>query len=101
MVQNNQIVGCCGFKSEPVLNSVEIGYNVAPDARGQGFATLAIEKLCQVAINSNSVKTVKALIASHNIASLNVVIKNQFTFTEMVIDHENEELQCWTLNINN
>lgn len=101
MVHKNQIVGCCGFKNEPVLNSVEIGYNVAPDARGQGFATLAIEQLCQVAINSNSVKTVEALIATHNTASLNVVIKNQFIFTEMVTDHENEELECWTLDINN
>ncbi len=101
MIQNNQIVGCCGFKSEPVLNSVEIGYNVAPDARGQGCATLAIEKLCQLATNSNSVKIVKALIATHNIASINVVIKNKFTFTEVVTDSENEELECWTLNVNN
>jgi len=101
MVKNNQIIGCCGFKSEPVLNVVEIGYNVAPEAQGMGYATLAIEQLCQVAINSNSVKIVQALIAGHNIASLNVVIKNQFIFTGMVTDNDNEMLECWTLSINN
>lgn len=46
MVQYNQIVGCCGFKNEPVRDSVEIGYNVDPDARGHGLATLVIEQLC-------------------------------------------------------
>lgn len=53
-----------------------------------------------MAISSNSVKTVKALIAKNNVASLNVVIKNQFIFAEVVIDNEGEELEYWTLNIN-
>ena len=98
MIINNQIVGCCGFKNKPILHSVEIGYNVAPSARGKGNATLAIELLCQVAFNSSSVQRVIALISSHNIGSLNVVKNNQFIFSEMVTDDEGEELECWILN---
>ena len=100
ILAGNRVVGCCGFKSEPVENSVEIGYNVAPDARGQGLATLAVELLCKVALNSNSLKTVNALIAPDNIGSVKVVKNNQFIFTEMIIDEDGEEFQCWTLNIN-
>ena len=98
IIHDHKIVGCCGFKNKPVLNAVEIGYNVAPEVQGQGIATLALRALCQVAF-SNSVNSVKALISSHNHASINVVMKNQFSFVEMVIDDEGEELEYWELTI--
>lgn len=98
IIHDQKIVGCCGFKSKPLLNAVEVGYNVASEAQGQGLATLALKELCQIAF-SNSVNSVKALICSQNIASRNVVMKNKFSFIEMVIDDEGEELEYWELTI--
>ncbi|MCJ8337933.1 MAG: GNAT family N-acetyltransferase [Pseudomonadales bacterium] len=99
MLVGNRVVGCCGFKDQPVKSSVEIGYNVSPIVRGQGLATLAVELLCTVAFSSNSLNTVSVLIASQNIGSLKVVQKNQFIFIEMITDEDGEELEYWTLKV--
>jgi [ribosomal protein S5]-alanine N-acetyltransferase len=39
------VVGSGGFKGPPADGAVEIGYGVAPSARGQGFATQAVRLL--------------------------------------------------------
>lgn len=98
--QDNQIIGCCGFKQPPCNELIEIGYHIAPDARGHGVATLAIEKITQIAFSSGKVKTVIALISSQNKASLNVVLKNGFSYKKSVIDDDDEALECWELNKN-
>ncbi|NQZ91500.1 MAG: GNAT family N-acetyltransferase [Moritella sp.] len=96
--KHTQIIGACGFKEAPKNSRVEIGYNVAPDARGLGVATSAIKQLSQIAFASAVVDTVFALIASDNKASLNVVQKNGFSFKEFVIDSDGEQLEYWELN---
>ena len=99
LIQNNsKIIGCCGFKSSPNNSRIEIGYNVAPSARGLGTATLAVKRLCKIAFDSGEVVTVVALIAPENRASLKVVQKNNFSYLELVIDEEGEQLACWALN---
>ncbi|PKH07224.1 GNAT family N-acetyltransferase [Moritella sp. Urea-trap-13] len=96
--KNDKIMGCCGFKESPKNSRIEIGYNVAPDARGLGIATAAIKQLSQIAFGSTLVNTVYALIASDNKASLNVVHKNGFSYKELVVDSDGEQLECWELN---
>ena len=96
--KHTQIIGACGFKGAPKNSRVEIGYNVAPDARGLGVATSAVKQLSQIAFNSALVDTVFALITSDNKASLNVVQKNGFSFKEFVIDSDGEQLEYWELN---
>ncbi len=44
------------------------------------------------------VENVVALISSINVASLNVVKANNFVFTGIVVDDDNEELEKWVLN---
>lgn len=96
--KNTQIIGACGFKEAPKNRRIEIGYNVAPDARGLGVATAAIKQLSQIAFDSTLVNTVFAIIASDNKASLNVVQKNGFSFKEFIVDSDGEQLECWELN---
>lgn len=96
--KNTQIIGACGFKDAPKNSRIEIGYNVAPDARGLGIATAAVKQLSQIAFGSTLVNTVFALVASDNKASLNVVHKNGFSYKELVVDSADEQLECWELN---
>ncbi|MFT7684429.1 MAG: ribosomal-protein-alanine N-acetyltransferase [Moritella dasanensis] len=96
--KNDKIIGACGFKDEPKNRRIEIGYNVAPDAGGLGFATSAVKQLSQIAFGSTFVNTIFALIASDNKASLNVVHKNGFSYKELVVDSDGEQLECWELN---
>ena len=96
--KNTQIIGCCGFKGTPCNKRVEIGYHVASDMRGMGIATSAIKLLSRIAFYSGEVDAVVALISSDNKASLNVVQKNGFTYTEVVVNEDGEELESWILN---
>lgn len=98
MLLNNDVVGFCGFKNEPQNGEVEIGYNVAPEQQGRGFAKLAVNQLCRLAFDTGFIKNVVALISSTNVASLNVVRANHFVFMGFVVDCENEKLERWVLN---
>lgn len=64
MSVDNNVVGFCGFKDEPQDSEVEIGYNVSPYKQGRGFAKLAVNQLCQLAFNVDSIESVVALISS-------------------------------------
>ncbi|EOV0854451.1 GNAT family N-acetyltransferase [Vibrio parahaemolyticus] len=97
MRANDQLIGSCGFKNPPRDGRVEIGYNVSSSHQGKGIATLAVNKLCQIAFESDLVKVVFALISSENSASLNVVRKNGFIYKNMVVDSDGESLECWEL----
>lgn len=98
MLFQDHVVGFCGFKDAPKAGEVEIGYNVAPQQQGRGLAKSAVNQLCNLAFGSGVVEKVVALISSTNLASLNVVNANNFVFTGMVVDDDNEELEKWVLN---
>ncbi|MFH4511537.1 GNAT family N-acetyltransferase [Vibrio alginolyticus] len=98
MLYKGHVVGFCGFKGEPKAGEVEIGYNVAPLQQGRGLAKFAVNQLCNLAFNSGLVESVFALISSANVASLSVVKANNFVFTGIVVDGDNEELEKWVLN---
>ncbi|NVC96086.1 GNAT family N-acetyltransferase [Vibrio natriegens] len=98
MLFQDHVVGFCGFKDAPKAGEVEIGYNVAPQQQGRGLAKSAVNQLCNLAFGSGAVEKVVALISSTNLASLNVVNANNFVFTGMVVDDDNEELEKWVLN---
>ncbi|ELA9326007.1 GNAT family N-acetyltransferase [Vibrio parahaemolyticus] len=98
MLLQDNVVGFCGFKYEPEAGEVEIGYNVAPKQQGRGLAKSAVNQLCDLAFGTGVVENVVALISSINVASLNVVKANNFVFTGIVVDDDNEELEKWVLN---
>lgn len=97
MVQDGLVLGSCGFKREPDQGVVEIGYQVALEARGKGVASLAVTLLSDIAFQTDQAHTIQALILSQNEASLSVVQRNGFTYMGNVLDDENELLECWEL----
>ncbi|EOA4934648.1 hypothetical protein ACF1RJ_003961 [Vibrio parahaemolyticus] len=62
------------------------------------MAKFAVNQLCDLAFNSGLAESVVALISSANLASLSVVKANNFVFTGIVVDVDNEELEKWVLN---
>ena len=48
---SDRAVGLVGFKGLPEDGDVEIGYGIAPSARGRGFATEAAERLVDWALS--------------------------------------------------
>jgi RimJ/RimL family protein N-acetyltransferase len=61
-------VGGAGFKGPPHEESVEVGYGLAPSARGHGYAAEAVTALLSLAA-SHGLATVLADTTGDNIAS--------------------------------
>jgi RimJ/RimL family protein N-acetyltransferase len=70
-------VGGIGFKGQPDDGSVEIGYGLAPSARGDGYAAEAVSALLTVAAE-NGVAKVIADTTPDNIASQRTLTRAGF-----------------------
>jgi RimJ/RimL family protein N-acetyltransferase len=86
------IVGWGGFKGPPKRGTIELGYAIAPDHRGQGLATRAVRELVAEAHEAGEVRSVIAHTLPEHNASTRVLEKSGFAF-----DGEDEEdgQQVW------
>jgi len=84
-----RLVGSGGFVSEPAGRTVEIGYEVAPEFRGQGFGTAAARALVERAVTSGEVDHVLAHTLPGPNASTGVLVSLDF---EHVGDTEDPEV---------
>ena len=83
------LIGGVGFRSAPRDGRVEIGYGLVPSARCFGFATEAVEAMCQ-ASELLGVR-VWAETESGNLASERVLVRCGFTRTSRT-----DELSVWS-----
>lgn len=88
------IAGACGFKGEPCLGLVEIGYAVAPSRRGAGIATAAVRQLLALALDGGALQ-VLAQINPDNAPSSRLAARLGFTRGEVLVDDEGEPLAQW------
>ena len=91
-----QIVGSGGYKSAPKDRIIEIGYNVAPACRGQGYATQGVRLLVALAFASGFVDVVEAGTTPTNVASRRVLQKAGFTANDRVSRPEGE-IDLWVI----
>ncbi|KTG28038.1 GNAT family N-acetyltransferase [Haloferax profundi] len=72
-------VGSIGFKAPNVINgAVEVGYSVAPDHWGKGYATDALRTICGYAFRERRLNKVYANAYETNPASCRVLEKAGF-----------------------
>jgi RimJ/RimL family protein N-acetyltransferase len=71
-------VGGAGFKGPPDDGSIEVGYGLAPSARGHGYASEAVTALLILAAE-NGVDTVLANTTDDNVASQRTLVSAGFT----------------------
>lgn len=83
-------VGGVGFKGPPDPDGcVEVGYGFAPSARGMGYATEAVQALCELAM-ARGVTAVIAETHVGNSASEQVLERSGFAITS-----RNDEMTYW------
>jgi RimJ/RimL family protein N-acetyltransferase len=94
-MENNELVGCCAFKGEPVNGVVEIAYGTFENARNKGIATKMCRLLVELSLHTDpSVKITARTLPEKNF-STRVLFKNGFTHQGMVIDPEDGEVWEW------
>ena len=76
-LSDGRAVGGIGFKGQPDGGCVEIGYGLAPSARGHGYATEAIIALLDVAAGHGVFRAI-ADTTPDNIASQRTLIRAGF-----------------------
>lgn len=77
---DGKAIGGIGFKGRPDLGSVEIGYGLAPSARGHGYAVEAVLALLAIAAD-NGLSRVAAHTTADNIASQRTLLRAGFRLT--------------------
>ncbi|WP_160311559.1 GNAT family N-acetyltransferase [Streptacidiphilus melanogenes] len=76
---DDQAIGGIGFHGPPTATGeVEIGYELAPTARGAGYATEAVRALAALALEHAEVGAVTARTAPSNSASQAVLLRAGF-----------------------
>ena len=85
---DGRAIGGLGFKGRPEGGCVEIGYGLAPSARGQGYAAEAVIALLTVAAD-HGLSRVIADTALDNIASQRTLVRAGFRLvsTDAELNH--------------
>lgn len=95
---DHRLIGTCGYKGVPDPDGfVEIGYEIAPAYQGRGFATEVARALVDRAFMHEAVKSVLAHTLAEENASVKVLRRLNFVFTEEVIDPEDGTIWRWQL----
>jgi RimJ/RimL family protein N-acetyltransferase len=90
-LSDGQAVGGIGFKGRPDGGCVEIGYGLAPSARGHGYAAEAVIALLSVAAD-HGLSRVIADTALDNIASQRTLVRSGFRLVRTDADLHYYEL---------
>jgi RimJ/RimL family protein N-acetyltransferase len=91
---DGRAIGGLGFKGQPEDGCVEIGYGLAPSARGQGYAAEAVIALLTVAAD-HGLSRVIADTALDNIASQRTLVRAGFRLV-----HTDAELHHYEVLLN-
>jgi RimJ/RimL family protein N-acetyltransferase len=92
------LVGFGGFKGAPVGGAVEIGYSVAPNRRGRGYATAAAGALVDRA-RLHGVDVVVAHTLAEPNASTGVLTRLGFACVDAIDDPDEGPVWRWELAV--
>jgi len=82
---DGRAVGGIGFKGQPIDGCVEIGYGLAPSARGHGYAAEAVTGLLTVAVD-HGLSRVTAETTPDNVASQRTLLRAGFHLVDTDAD---------------
>ena len=89
-----ELVGIGGFKGAPVDGKVEIGYGVAPERQGRGYATAAARWLIDTAF-ARGVEVVVAHTLAEMNASTTVLQRCGMTKVGVLVDPDDGPIWRW------
>ncbi|NKX55391.1 GNAT family N-acetyltransferase [Arthrobacter mobilis] len=89
------LVGSGGYKGPPQDGTVEIGYEIAPGFRGQGYATAAARQLVDRAFRTVDVAVVEARTLPRTNASATVLMKAGFVCQGIVPNDQTQQAWLW------
>lgn len=96
--ERNRVVGLGGYAGAPNgAGVIEIGYGVAPEVRGQGYATNSVKQLVGKAFSQPEIREIIAHTLAEQDASTRVLEKTGFTKVEELEDPQEGPIWRWSL----
>jgi RimJ/RimL family protein N-acetyltransferase len=100
IVNHDEVVGLCSItKAFACRGMVEIGYGVASDRRGHGFAKAAVGQLLELARADARITVVAAETGVDNLPSQRALERNGFTRVGNRIDPDDGPVLCWQVSV--
>jgi len=100
IVDGTEAVGLCSYKAPPgPARMVEIGYGVAAERRGRGYATRAVALVVDKARADPAIETLTAETAPDNLASQRVLARNGFRQVGWRTDADEGDLILWRIDV--
>jgi RimJ/RimL family protein N-acetyltransferase len=96
-LSDDAVVGNGGFAGKPRDGEVEIGYEVAPEFRGCGFATAAVSELLTIAFAHPEIEAVIAHTLAFTNASNAVLSKSGFKLVSELPNTEVGKVWRWRI----
>lgn len=94
---SNTLIGSCGYKGPPRAGEVEIGYEIAPAYRQQGYATEMVGALIKNAWQHPEVNTICAHTLPEENPSTRILLKYGMKKTAAIDDPEDGTIWRWEL----
>jgi ribosomal-protein-alanine N-acetyltransferase len=88
IMQQNQVVGTCGFTGKPNGGRVEIAYWTFPEFQGNGIASFACKELIVLSKNADPKVIITAKTSPEHNASTKILQRNGFEFQGIVNDDD-------------
>jgi ribosomal-protein-alanine N-acetyltransferase len=102
ILKDDCVIGLCGYKGGPGQNAdetVEVGYSIAPEHQGRGYATEATAALVAKAVLDSRVRGVVACTLGEVNASCRVLEKNGFRKIANIVDPEEGTIWKWRIDL--
>ena len=96
VINDNNIVGSCGFVGQPKDGKVELAYWTFKEFEGQGVASFACKELVKIAQQTDPNLIITAKTAPEKNVSTKILENNNFEFTGIVQDEEIGDAWLWT-----
>lgn len=96
-LENETIVGTCGFKSAPVKGRVEIAYFSFPGNEGRGIATAMAQELIEITRKQSTEIAVTAQTLREENASTSILKKLGFQWIGTIDSPEDGPVWEWEL----
>ena len=94
--QTGELLGNCGIRRDsPVSHEAEIGYEIAPDQWGRGYASEAVAATVRFGFETLRVHRITAWLVADNVASARVLEKNGFQLEGRLRDKEAYKGRYW------
>lgn len=95
IIDDNKVVGTCGFNGPPKFGKVEVAYWTFHEFEGKGIGSYACKELVTIAQKSNAKMVITAKTKPQKNAATRILEKNGFNLVGVIRNEGYEDIWFW------